>query len=539
MAKTINGVTFNDLSRIGKGSIASNLAFPGINSESALQDYINADEEYRNIQSIFIDWNDAQWSSIPQSAPTSIKTTSDLLKAIKYASTVVTESAVSDLGFTKNTGTVTSVKVGTKSYSPSNGVITIPASDGSSTLAWGSNVTLATVGGVTINAELPSNPVTESAVSDLGFTKNTGTVTSVKVGTTSYSPSNGVITIPAYPNVVNLSSGNLITVENNKINHKSVGTAGSKGSKENKVLLATITTDAYGHISSYETITLEELKTWLGINSVTLTSIEWESTTASSIEGLEPNWPDIICHLSDSSVTEVHVGDIGVGVPSTNITKTTAYGTYSGITVTYNGLTTSNSLKYTVIEKSVKSIAWKTTTGSSNAGTPVDISTVKNKITVTYDNNTTAEVDETEINVYKNTTHTTAAGDEWYNTAGKYYILGKYRGHTTENHITWTVNSVTNNYFLGATAKDSFEISDLNEYVASKPSSITVPNTVEPDKWTAWIYPKSWGRPTSAISSLSNAEEVQSFNYDELGVPPGYIGMWVDSTSECTYALTW
>ena len=270
--------------------------------------------------------------------------------------------------------------------------------------------------------------------------------------------------------------------------------------------------------------------------SVKLTSIEWESTTASSIEGLNPDWPRIQCNWSDSSVTYVKVGDIGVGVPSTNITKTTAYGTYSGITVTYNGLT---SLKYTVIEKSVKSIAWKTTTGSSNAGTPVDISTVKNKITVTYDNNTTAEVDETEINVYKNTTHTTAAGDEWYNTAGKYYILGKYRGHTTENHITWTVNSVTNNYFLGATAKDSFEISDLNEYVASKPSSITVPNTVEPDKWTAWIYPKSWGRPTSAISSLSNAEEVQSFNYDELGVPPGYIGMWVDSTSECTYALTW
>ena len=103
-------------------------------------------------------------------------------------------------------------------------------------------------------------------------------------------------------------------------------------------------------------------------------------------------------------------------------------------------------------------------------------------------------------------------------------------------------NSVTNNYFLGATSKDSFETSDLNEYVASRPSSITVPNTIDvggTELFTAWIYPESWGRPTSAISSLSHAEEVQSFNYGELGVPSGYIGMWVDATSECTYTLTW
>ena len=95
-----------------------------------------------------------------------------------------------------------------------------------------------------------------------------------------------------------------------------------------------------------------------------------------------------------------------------------------------------------------------------------------------------------------------------------------------------------NNYFLGATSKESFEISDLNEYVDEKPNSITVPATSGQD-WTAWIYPESWGRPTSAISSLSNSQEIQSFNYDELNLPLGYIGMWINSTSECTYALTW
>lgn len=44
--------------------------------------------------------------------------------------------------------------------------------------------------------------VTESTVSGWGFTKNAGTVTSVKVGSTSYNPSNGVVSLPAYPSTL-------------------------------------------------------------------------------------------------------------------------------------------------------------------------------------------------------------------------------------------------------------------------------------------------------------------------------------------------
>ena len=48
------------------------------------------------INAVEIDWNGATWSSIPSIAPTTISTTADLLKAIKYASfqqKPVTESA--------------------------------------------------------------------------------------------------------------------------------------------------------------------------------------------------------------------------------------------------------------------------------------------------------------------------------------------------------------------------------------------------------------------------------------------------------------
>lgn len=51
----------------------------------------------------------------------------------------------------------------------------------------------------TIRGELTSSNVTTA----LGFTPGTGTVTSVKVGSTSYSPSSGVISLPAYPTDTN------------------------------------------------------------------------------------------------------------------------------------------------------------------------------------------------------------------------------------------------------------------------------------------------------------------------------------------------
>lgn len=62
MAITQNNITFNDLSRIGNGSPFMNVINGDIRSESDLRDYMDAGEEYRNIQSVLIDWNGAQVS---------------------------------------------------------------------------------------------------------------------------------------------------------------------------------------------------------------------------------------------------------------------------------------------------------------------------------------------------------------------------------------------------------------------------------------------------------------------------------------------
>ena len=71
-------------------------------------------------------------------------------------------------------GTVTIVKVGTISYSPVNGVVSLPA--------------------------YPTVPTKVSDLTnDVGYTTNIGTVTQVKVGTIAYNPSSGVVSLPAYP----------------------------------------------------------------------------------------------------------------------------------------------------------------------------------------------------------------------------------------------------------------------------------------------------------------------------------------------------
>ena len=53
----------------------------------------------------------------------------------------------------------------------------------------------------TSDTKTASPKAVKTFVENKGYTTNTGTVTGVTVGTTAYSPSSGVVTIPAYPSV--------------------------------------------------------------------------------------------------------------------------------------------------------------------------------------------------------------------------------------------------------------------------------------------------------------------------------------------------
>lgn len=55
---------------------------------------------------------------------------------------------------------------------------------------------------------------TQEWVTGKGYTTNTGTVTSIKVGSTSYNPSSGVVSLPAYPSVPSsLKNPNAVTIQ--------------------------------------------------------------------------------------------------------------------------------------------------------------------------------------------------------------------------------------------------------------------------------------------------------------------------------------
>ena len=173
--------------------------------------------------------NQTAWSA-KYNKPSGGIPASDLAESYYLASnpnnyTSVVESTVSGWGFTKNAGTVTSVD----SVSPSSGNVALSAVRYVSQTLTDTQKTQArtNIGAGTSNftGYTSSNKLSTDYINNVaGWTSNTGTVTSVKVGSTSYSPTSGVISLPAYPTDTNYypsrsySSGLQISTSTNVTN---------------------------------------------------------------------------------------------------------------------------------------------------------------------------------------------------------------------------------------------------------------------------------------------------------------------------------
>lgn len=125
--------------------------------------------------------------------------------------------------------------------------------DGTNALTWGTNVTLATVDGVTIDAKLPNNPNTDTHYI-YGFTVKANTIQAIAY------TQNAAKTLT-------LSDGNLISLSATKddgkitFNHSTVGRTNSTSTSAPATTgtfttVDSVTTDNYGHVTGVNTKTV-------------------------------------------------------------------------------------------------------------------------------------------------------------------------------------------------------------------------------------------------------------------------------------------
>ena len=116
-----------------------------------------------------------------------------------------------------------------------------------------------------------------------------------------------------------------------------------------------------------------------------------------------------------------------------------------------------------------------------------------------------------------------------------------YKTQTLNETSTMTLKiQHQNNFYVGVTSKDAFTLSDLTEYKPSRESVTSI--TVGPagsNTYQTWIYPASWGRPVSMISSLTGESSTASWNYRDLYLPEGYTGAWRKGSENVTFTIIW
>lgn len=141
----------------------------------------------------------------------------------------VSTAASQGLTDTEKANARTNIGAGTSSFSGSYNDLsnkpTIPTVNNGTLTIQKNGTTVATFtanqsGNSTANIAVPTK--VSELTNDSGYTTNTGTVTQVKVGSTAYNPSSGVISLPAYPTKSSLGLGN---VNNTSDLNKPISTA--------------------------------------------------------------------------------------------------------------------------------------------------------------------------------------------------------------------------------------------------------------------------------------------------------------------------
>ena len=120
------------------------------------------------------------------------------------------------------------------------------------------------------------------------------------------------------------------------------------------------------------------------------------------------------------------------------------------------------------------------------------------------------------------------------------YVIRKTQVWNEPSTITLKIY----NYFIGVVPitpiiKTDYSLSDLNEYMESRPTTLITSDLIPDEIMTIWIYPESWGKPTSMM--YLGIESKGGFIWDDPTItskPEGYYVVTCYGNA-ATYTVTW
>lgn len=260
-----------------------------------------------------------------------------------------------------------------------------------------------------------------------------------------------------------VSGGDYITLTNTTSQTCTIIGKNSTYSQQTAKIKCTVT---YGSNGTKDT---SDITITIPAANVTLSSIQWVNTTASSTYGQSINWPQIQLNYSDGTNSKINGNASGVTY-STTLTSSTNAGSYSNITATYQSKTTSNKLNYTInkanLSLTVDITGW--TAGSTPNSPTVTGNTGGGSITYKY------KVSTADDSTYTTTVPTTAGT---YIVQATVAATTNYNSGTATKQFTISAKPVTNTYYYYA--------------------GWTLPTTSNVDTIIAETYPSASGSSTN------------------------------------------
>ena len=324
-----------------------------------------------------------------------------------------------------------------------------------------------------------------------------------------------------------ISGGDYITLSNTTSQTCTITGKNSTYSQQTAKIKCTVTYGANGTKNTSDiTITIPAA-------NVTLSSIQWVNTTASSTYGQAISLPQIQLNYSNGTNSKINGNASGVTY-STTLTSSTNAGSYTNITATYQGKTTTNKLNYTInkanLSLTVNITGW--TAGSTPNSPSVTGNTGKGTETYKYKVSTAAD-----------STYTTTVPT----TAGTYIVqvtvaaTTNYNSGTATKQFTISAAQTTYKYYADVTDKVSFTTSDLTQSTTTKPTTLTFAAApAGTNNYQTFVYPSSWGKPTSMMAGGLDGKDGWYWGAQAgmESLPSGYTA-GVAQGGAVTYTVTW